>query len=144
MENSSNAFADGGYRTYWPMARAAHLDLNLVGSPRVNLLLIGTDAVVRAALHRLMPTLRGPIQTWIPGAPLPLPSPAQSGTLILRDVECLSEIDQHRLLKWLEMSLGRMQVISTTTSLLRGEVEAGLFDEKLFYRLNVGCMDLTE
>src|SRR5688572_15406885 len=114
MENSSNAFADGGYRTYWPMARAAHLDLNLVGSPRVNLLLIGTEEVVRAALNRLMPTLRGPIQTWTPGAPLPLASPAQSGTLILRDVEHLSDIDQYRLLKWLDTSLGRMQIVSTT------------------------------
>jgi hypothetical protein len=144
MENSSNAFADGGYRTYWPMARAAHLDLNLVGSPRVNLLLIGTDEVVRAALNRLMPTLRGPLQTWCPGAPLPLASPAQSGTLILRDVEYLSDIDQYRLLKWLETSLGRMQIVSTTTALLRTRVEAGLFDEKLFYKLNVGCMDLTD
>lgn len=144
MENSSNAFADGGYRTYWPMARAAHLDLHLVGSPRVNLLLIGTDASVRAALHRLMPTLRGPIQTWTPHAPLPLPPPAHSGTLILHDVEQLSEIDQYRLLKWLDMSLGRVQVISTTTSLLQGQVEAGLFDAKLYYKLNVGCMDLTD
>jgi transcriptional regulator of acetoin/glycerol metabolism len=144
MENSSNAIADGGYRTYWPMARAAHLDLHLVGSPRVNLLLIGTDAVVRAALHRLMPTLRGPIQTWTPHAPLPLPLPAHSGTLILHDVEHLSEVDQYRLLKWLDMSLGRVQVISTTTSLLQGHVESGLFDATLYYKLNVGCMDLTD
>jgi hypothetical protein len=144
MENSSNVFADGGYRTYWPMARASHLDLHLMGSSRVNLLLMGTDEVVRAALNRLMPTLRGPIETWTADAPLHLPAPSQSGTLILRNVEDLSEVDQYCLLKWLEMPAGRTQVVSTSTPLLPSRVEAGLFDERLYYRLNVRCMDLTE
>jgi hypothetical protein len=143
MENSSNAVADVAHRTYWPMARAAHVDSHLVGSQRVNLLLTGTEPLIRHALARLMPTLRGPIQTWAPRAPLQLPSPTQSGTLILRNVDALSAVDQYRLRKWLEVATGRTQVISTTTSLLLDLVQAGLFSEALYYQLNVACVDLT-
>jgi len=143
MENSSNVFADPGHRIYWPMARAANLDLHLMGHERVNLLLTGTDALVRDALTRVRPHLRGPIQTWSPPAPLQLPAPTQSGTLILRGVEALSDVDQYRLLKWLDLATGRTQVISTTTSLLLGLVEDGRFHATLYYRLNVACVDLT-
>jgi hypothetical protein len=143
MENSSNVFADIENRTYWPMARAANLDLHLTGSRRVNMLLTGTADLVRAALARLTPELRGPIQTWMPPGPVQLPPPTQHGTLILPDVEALSAVDQYRLLRWLEQSSPRTQVISTTTAPLLDRVEAGLFDERLYYRLNVACVDLT-
>ena len=143
MENSSEVFADAGPRTYWPMARAAHVDLHLLSTQRVNLLLTGANAVVQDALSRLMPTLRGPIQTWTPREPLELPPPAQSGTLILRDVGSLSPGDQYRLLTWLELSSGRTQVISTTSSLLLELVESGGFHDTLYYRLNVACLELT-
>lgn len=154
MENSSNVFADAGQsifamdgmpqsRTYWPMARAAHVDLHVMNMRRVNVLLMGTDAVIEDALARLMPTLREPIQIWNPPDPLELPSPAQSGTLVLREVGALSPVDQCRLLKWLELSAGRTQVVSTTTAPLMLLVDAGLFHDTLYYRLNVMCVDVT-
>ena len=143
MENSSNVFADIENRTYWPMARAANLDLHLTGSRRVNMLLTGTDDLIKAALKRLTPDLRGPIQTWTAPAPVQLPAPTHAGTLILPRVEALSAVDQYRLLRWLEQSSPRTQVISTTTVQLLTRVEAGLFDERLYYRLNVACVDLT-
>jgi hypothetical protein len=125
------------------MARAAHMDLYLTNMRRVNLLVTGTDAEVGDALTRLRPNLRQPIQTWTPADPLELPSPAQSGTLIVRDIEALPPADQIRLLTWLEMSGGRTQVVSTTTSPLLPLVEAGVFHDTLYYRLNVVCVDLT-
>jgi len=143
MEISSNVFADPGHRIYWPMARAANLDLHLMGQQRANLLLTGTDALVQDALARVRPHLRGPVQTWNPPAPLQLPPTTQSGTLILRGVEALSDVDQYRLLKWLDLATGRTQVISTTTSGLLGLVEEGTFHPTLYYRLNVACVDLT-
>jgi transcriptional regulator of acetoin/glycerol metabolism len=51
--------------------------------------------------------------------------------------------DQCRLLTWLEMSGGRIQVVSTTTSPLLPLVESGVFHDTLYYRLNVVCVDLT-
>jgi len=143
MENSSNVSADPGHRTYWPMARAANLDLDLMGRQRVNLLLTGRETLVEDALSRVRPGLRGPTQTWTPPGPLLLPSPTQSGTLILRGVEALSDLDQYRLLKWLDLATGRTQVISTTTGVLLDLVEAGAFHAALYYRLNVVCVDLT-
>jgi transcriptional regulator of acetoin/glycerol metabolism len=154
MENSPNVFTDAGQsilsmdgvpqsRAYWPMARAAHVDLHVMSMRRVNVLLMGTDAVIEDALSRLMPNLRGPIQTWTPADPLDLPSPAQSGTLILREVGALHRVDQYRLLKWLEMCGGRTQVVSTTTAPLIALVEAGAFHDTLYYRLNVVCVDVT-
>ena len=143
MEHSANVFADVEHRTYWPMARAANLDLHLMGRQRVNLLLTGTDELVDQALTRVTPDLRTPIQAWTPHAPLQLPPPTQSGTLILRDVESLSAVDQYRLLRWLDLAAGRTQVISTTTSSLLALVESGLFSDRLYYRLNVACVDLT-
>ncbi len=38
---------------HWRMARAAHVDLLLMGMPRVNLLLIAPDGVVRFVLESL-------------------------------------------------------------------------------------------
>jgi hypothetical protein len=144
MENFMNVFAEAGPRTYWPMARAAHVDLQIMTRRRVNLLLNGTDAAVEDALTRLETALRAPVQTWSPHEPLELPPPTQTGSLILRDVGALSPIDQYRLLKWLELSRGRMQVVSTSTSSLLALVECGQFHDTLYYRLNVACVDLTE
>lgn len=144
MENSSNVIAESAHRTYWPMARAANADLLLISMPRVNLLLTGTPPVLQEALMKLMPMLRGPVQTWSAVGPLELPPPTTSGTLVLRDVDALSAVDQYRLLKWLDLSAGRTQVISTTGLQLRQEVDAGAFHSGLYYRLNVACVDLTE
>ena len=143
MEISSNVFAESEHRTYWPMARATNADLLVVSMPHVNLLLTGTDDLIRVALTKLIPSLRGPIQTWTPPSPFQLPLPMQSGTLIVRDVEVLSAFDQYRLLKWLESPKNRTRVISTTTSQVRARVEAGSFDAALYFRLNVACVDLT-
>ena len=52
---------------HWRMARAAHVDLLLMGMPRVNLLLIAPDGVVRFVLESLLLDLQEPIVRWRPG-----------------------------------------------------------------------------
>jgi hypothetical protein len=154
MENSSDVIADAGHlilamngvpqtRAYWPRARAAHMDLHQMSMRRVNLLLMGSNALIENALSRLLPNLRKPIRIWTPPDPLELPSPVQSGTLILRDVGALPPAEQRRLLEWLELCRGRTQVVSTTTSPLLPCVEASAFHDTLYYRLNVVCVDVT-
>lgn len=154
MENSSKLFAEATRhslridgvpqsREYWPMARAAHMDLQLMRMPRVNLLLMGPDNVIQNVLNALLPNLRASIQYWCPGEPLVLPLGAQPGTLILRDVGALTPEDQLRLLGWLEMTAGATQVVSTTTSPLLSRVDAGRFLDTLYYRLNTICVNVT-
>lgn len=128
---------------HWQLARAAHVDLLLMGMPRINLLLIAPDGVVRHVLNSLMLDLWEPIVRWSPGEPVALPLPAVAGTLILHDVHALPAADQRRLLAWLETAKGRTQVVSTTSVPLLPRVTAGDFIATLFYRLNTVCVDVT-
>src|SRR6186997_612313 len=91
MENQTQAFgsplAEGAFPRgsklpdYWRMARAAHVDLLLMGMPRVNLLLIAADGVVRFVIESLLLDLQEPIARWKPGERLTLPTPSDGGTL---------------------------------------------------------------
>lgn len=128
---------------HWQLARAAHVDLLLMGMPRINLLLIAPDGVVRQVLNSLMVDLWEPVVQWSPGDPLVLPSPAAAGTLILHDVHALPAADQRCLLEWLELAQGRTQVVSTTPVPLLPRVTAGDFAATLFYRLNTICIDVS-
>lgn len=138
------AFDNGPQQAaHWHMARAAHVDLLLMGMPRINLLLIAPDDVVHHVLQSLMLDLWEPVARWSPGGPLTLPSPAAGGTIVLHDVDALSLVDQRRLVDWLELSKGRTQVVSTTANPLLPLVNAGEFNATLFYRLNTICVDVT-
>jgi hypothetical protein len=119
------------------------VDLLLMGMPRINLLLIAPDGVVRHVLKSLLLDLWEPVARWSPGEPLTLPLPALAGTMILHDVHALPAADQRRLLDWLELAKGRTQVVSTTSTPLLPRVNAGEFIATLFYRLNTVCVDVT-
>jgi Sigma-54 interaction domain len=153
MENPSPFFA-GASRAFppdcvsqlpehWRLARAAHVDLLLMGMPRVNLLLIAPEGVVRYVLESLLLNLREPMTTWSPGRPLVLPPCGQPGTLVLHDVGSLSPASQLDLLAWLEAADGRMQVVSTSSGPLLPRVHCGAFIDMLYYRLNTVCVDVT-
>jgi len=153
MEYPSNVFAGaarvanlfdlGALARDWRHARSSNVSLLLAGIPRVNVLLIGINGGVWNHLETLMPDLNEPVTTWTRGQQFVLPLPSRRGTMILHDVGGLSHMDQSRLLEWLELSGGRTQVISTTSSALLPRVENGAFNDTLYYRLNVVCVDLT-
>lgn len=125
----------------WLLAREALMDLQLVRMPRVNLLLVGPDSVIQNVLEMLRPSLQTPIENWCPSQRLALPP--FTGTMVLRDVDALTLEDQRRLVGWLELCVGRTQVISTTSFPLLPRVEAGTFLDTLYYRLNTVCVDVT-
>jgi hypothetical protein len=127
----------------WKLARAAHVNLLLVGMPRINPLLTETDGVIRNVLERLLPDLHEPVATWCPGERFALPPAARARTMILHDVGSLGPDDQVRLLKWLDEAEGRTQVVSTTPTPLLPRVHAGAFLDTLYYRLNTVCVDVT-
>jgi len=136
MGNRSNAAVAG------PIPGVADMDLHLMTRRRVNLLLIGPEGVIQDTLYSLGPELAKPIRTWVAPDPLELPHPSQPGTLILRDVASLSPIDQTRLCNWMEHAAGRIRVVGTTNTPLMAKVDSGAFLDHLYYRLNVGMVDM--
>jgi transcriptional regulator of acetoin/glycerol metabolism len=71
-----------------------------------------------------------------PGAPLELPA-SDVGALILQDVGGLGAAEQTRLLMWLATASQHTQIVSTTVHSLFALVARGLFDEALYYHLNL-------
>jgi hypothetical protein len=149
MENRPNAVAAAGggkpvlqIREDLRVARRAHRDLHVVGMPRTNLLLVGTAGSFRFVLEMLRLELRDPIVQWHPGQPLELPLPGCAATLVLQDVSELTYDDQHRVLRWLDRAAGQIQVVSTTAVPLWPRVKAGAFNETLYYRLNIVCVNV--
>jgi hypothetical protein len=128
-----------------PFDRASQLweDCRLARAARVNLLVISGNGVLQDLLEWLTLDLQKPIATWCTGERLVLPPVAGTRTMILQDVGALTDADQHRLLDWLDRARGRTQVVSTTPAPLWPRVQAGAFIDRLYYRLNTVCMDVT-
>ena len=124
----------------WRLVREAHADLQIVGTQRTNLLLLGAPGATGLVLQRVDLGLREPILTWRPGQPLVLPTYGHPATLILHEVDKLTSLDQHTVLRWLDHSSGRIRVVSTTSEPLWPRVQTGTFNEKLYYRLNTVCL----
>jgi sigma-54-interacting transcriptional regulator len=154
MEHSANAViavADGGGFSRPVLsigeaprpARPANRDLQIVGMRRSNLLLEGPNDAIQTTLDRLWPEPREPILTWNPGQPLVLPPSGRVATLILHDVGELSGDDQQRMVRWLDQAAARVRVVSTTAESLWPRVNAGTFNDVLYYRLNTVCVDVT-
>jgi transcriptional regulator of aromatic amino acid metabolism len=127
----------------WRLARAARLNVLLLGMPRVNPLLSDLQSVIENVIERILPDLQRPVASWCPGSRLVLPAPAQARTLILYEVGSLVSEDQKRLLEWLERAEARTQVASTCSTSLLPLVHTGVFNATLYYRLNTVCLDLS-
>jgi hypothetical protein len=128
--------------TDWHPAQGVDVSLLTMRTPRLNLLLIGRDAGVSKVLETILADLDDPVTTWFPGQGLVLPPKARSGTLILHEVGALAYADQCRLGDWMERARGRTQVVSTSERALLPRVEAGMFIDTLYYRLNTICLDV--
>ncbi len=141
-DESVGRFASGALPVRWRRMFAARANLQLMGMPRVNMMFIGADDVVWRALGNSL-RLSAPIASWRPGEPLILPA-ADLGTLIIRDVGEMTDVDQARLLKWLDHAVGHTQVVCTSNSSLLPLMAEGRFSDSLYYRLNTICVDLDE
>jgi hypothetical protein len=129
-------------REDWRVARAAHLDLQLLRMPRVNLLLVGSDGIVENVIDMIRPDLAKPIITWRHGGRTSLPPAGARCTVVLREIPALAPDEQLRLLHWLDGLSPRVQVISTASAPLLPRIQCGRFLEALYYRLNTVCIDL--
>jgi hypothetical protein len=129
---------DDQRRGAWPE------DQDLWRSTRVNLFVIGADDVVAKLVASLWRYLATPIVVRRPGEPLRLsPSWRPVGTFVVYDVDTLTREEQHALNQLVCGGNGHTRVVSTASQSLLPMVEAGVFDDALYYRLNVVTIDLT-
>ena len=119
-----------------PINIASTPELRSLSTAHPNLLLEGTETSIDDVLVQLKDHLGGRVIWRRHGAQLELP-PDAVGTLILQDVPSLAADQQLQLLEWLNGAGQRTQVVSTSSQPLFELVERGLFDETLYYRLNV-------
>lgn len=101
---------------------------------RCNTLLVGPGDATERLLMLLRPYLRSPT-VWKGREHAALELPHECGVLVLQNVSALSMHDQATVVRWLDTH--RTQLISTTTQPLFPLIALGLFDEALYYRLNV-------
>jgi hypothetical protein len=111
-------------------------------SEPVNVLLIGTTQQTSAFVASLSPALHAPLDYceashfW--------PRPNAVGTLVLQNATEMPAAQQNALLAWLEDAANTSRVITAVRSPLFPQVEAGLFRDTLYYRLNTVTIDLSE
>jgi hypothetical protein len=108
-----------------------------VTNSRLNALLIGPRHVTGRVVRSLRSQSARPILRVLSHLPLVLPTADQVGTVILEDVDRLDRAAQKYVLEWLEDAVPRARMISTSTLPVLPMVVTGLFDETLYYRLNV-------
>jgi hypothetical protein len=108
---------------------------------RLNVLVIGANDATAALVDDSRQDLSEPVITVRCTDRFALPLADWVGTLVLLEVGRLTPIDQHHLAAWLDRA--RPQVISTSPASILPLVQAGLFLESLYYRLNTVCLDVT-
>lgn len=143
------------------------IDLELARNTEVNVLIVGPEPGTDELVRRLLP---GGLAEAVAGqnaagenavgqnavgqavavvrcqdGELRLPAPnVDPGTLVIREVDALSSVEQYQLLQWLDTVPERRPIVSTASTPLLPLVEAGMFSEALFYRLNTIYIDLFE
>ena len=109
---------------------------NSVCAKQHNVVFEGPERETEGLLQLLEPHLQAPA-VW-KRAPMPLELQTdECGTLVVQEVSALGRHEQAALLKWLDRPGDRRQVVSTTIVPLFPLLARGLFDETLYYRLNV-------
>ena len=129
----------------WTVSPSLHIDLRIARSTRANLFLVGADPLVSNALRVVVPDLNhGTVIRRRGGRLLLPPASSRLGTVVVHDVDTLTPDDQYGLLDWMDAVQYRTQVVSTTSAPMLMRVEAGAFNDTLYYRLNKIYVDLSE
>lgn len=119
-------------------------DLNLARAIQANLLVVGAEHLVARLVDLLATQANLEAVVQCQGDQLNLPPASPSlGAVVLRDVDALNQQGQHRLLQWLGSARHDRQIITTASGRLLPLVNAGTFNDALYYRLNTIYIDLT-
>jgi hypothetical protein len=105
---------------------------------RVNILVTGPDAALKACLRAARPVFRAPVRSVACGNTLALEA---GKTLILRDVDKLGRDAQRILFAWMgDPEHADTQIVSTASGPVFPLVQTHGFDQDLYYRLNTICL----
>jgi hypothetical protein len=104
-------------------------------------LIIGSQADAQARLVDHFECLRANIVHWRPR--LTVEPPPATGTLLIWDIDALDRTRQEQFLSWMD-SHPDVQVVSIAERPLFPLVLSGTFLDRLYYRLNVLCLSLSE
>lgn len=119
-----------------PLDSGSAGDWRRAATAQRRMLVEGPEPSIQAVLQLLTPYLREPV-TWLQrGISQALPAEGY-GTLVVQNIAALDREDQARLRVWLDDDAHRWQVVSTSAYPLFPLVDCGLFDARLYYRLNV-------
>jgi hypothetical protein len=116
--------------------------LALLGRARPNVLFIGPKASVRIAIARHLSCLHAPLVQWHPRSALE-PASQSKGTLLIWDIDALDVGQQQQLITWLDRH-ENVQLISVAEHPVFPLVLRQEFLDRLYYRLNVVCVELAE
>jgi hypothetical protein len=120
-------------------------DLSVARVTRANLLLVGTERQVTRLVRFAVPDLHQAAVVKCQNGQLLLPSPSlRAGAIVIRDVDVLTPDDQRKLCEWLDSRSDHTQVVSTASAPIVPMVDSCLFNDALYYRLNMVYVDLTE
>lgn len=118
-------------------------DFDVAHLSRTNTLVVGPDASVSDLLCSRWSTFEEPVMRRRSGERLRLPPSSEPvGTLLLEAVDTLTDYEQRALQDWLIVRNRATRVVSTTAASLLDMVDAGTFNDSLYYRLNVVRIDL--
>jgi hypothetical protein len=127
-----------------PPGEVAHIvpgkDLRRLVNSGANLLVRGEKSAAAATVVALTADFPPPLLTWNAESENGLPA-VDFGTLVIHDVDGLDLMKQRVLLTWLEHRTTRVRVITTATHDLFPLVQAGIFLDQLYYRLNTIVID---
>jgi hypothetical protein len=120
-------------------------DLEIVRRSKANLLVTGPEDLVMQVIRRVVdanPALIGiPCEAGrIPLSPLPLPPVP----VVFRDIDVLDATAQGLLLEWLDQIAGERPIVSTASASLLPLVNAGVFNRRLYYRVNTVYIKLDQ
>jgi hypothetical protein len=123
-----------------PGAASATSDLELARSTGANLLVVAADDIVAELLASLWPSLASPIVVRHRGERLRLQQTSPPvATMVVYDVDTLTGDEQRALHHWI--TVNRTRVVSTASKCLWPMLQAGAFNDALYYRLNVVLID---
>jgi Sigma-54 interaction domain len=126
---------DGEWSALRRWTAGSALEWRAISGGRANLLLEGPEESTDAALLLLRRSLRGIVYWKRRTAPLEIPS-VKARTVVVEEIDTLQAAEQSTLLTWTADTDETIRVVSTTTIPLYPLVARGLFDERLYYRLN--------
>lgn len=129
-----------------PIVADATIDLGREGHAyrhtRSNALLVADEDHIDALLTAVTGLKAASIPTWTPDAACTEGDVDESpDTLVVRDVHLLDAAQQRGLFEAISAWQGRVRVIATSPDPLYPLVAAQRFDEALYYRLNMLCVE---